>query len=120
VLPLQQPAPRQATQTQEQTVFITKTGKKYHRGSCRYLSRSKIPVALKDAKANGFTRPAVFAGLLNELILLPPNRRDNKVVGRRRTPPRGQHLLQERSGPSNRGQARSLPATVTGWTAGQC
>lgn len=34
---------------QAQTVYITKTGSKYHTGSCRYLSRSKIPISLEDA-----------------------------------------------------------------------
>jgi hypothetical protein len=38
-----------------QTVFITRTGKKYHTASCRYLASSKIPISLKDAKAKGFT-----------------------------------------------------------------
>jgi hypothetical protein len=55
VLPAQQPVPQQQTQTKEQIVYITKTGKKYHRDGCRYLSRSRIPIALKDAKANGYT-----------------------------------------------------------------
>jgi hypothetical protein len=54
VPPLQQPT-QQQTQTKEQTVYITKTGKKYHTASCRYLSKSKIPISLKDAKANGYT-----------------------------------------------------------------
>src|ERR1035437_10999911 len=31
------------------TVYVTKTGTKYHRESCRYLSKSKIPMSLKDA-----------------------------------------------------------------------
>jgi micrococcal nuclease len=51
----QAPAPQQQPQTKEQTVYITKTGKKYHRANCRYLSRSKIPTSLKDAKANRYT-----------------------------------------------------------------
>jgi micrococcal nuclease len=33
------------------TVYVTRTGAKYHRGSCRYLSKSKIPISLKEAKA---------------------------------------------------------------------
>ena len=53
--PAQQPAPQQQTQTKEQTVYATKTGKKYHRATCRYLSKSKIPMSLKDAKAQGLT-----------------------------------------------------------------
>lgn len=38
----------------EAVVYITKTGKKYHRSSCRYLSNSKLEVSLKDAKKNGY------------------------------------------------------------------
>ena len=34
------------------TVYITRTGKKYHRASCRYLKYSKIPVSLEKAKQN--------------------------------------------------------------------
>jgi micrococcal nuclease len=55
VVPAQQAAPQQQPQTKEQTVYITNTGKKYHRAGCRYLSHSKILVSLKDAKANGYT-----------------------------------------------------------------
>ena len=36
------------------TVYITETGECYHRGDCRYLSHSKIPISLKDAKAQGY------------------------------------------------------------------
>ena len=59
VLPAQAPAPQRQEQTKEQTVYITKTGKKYHRDGCRYLSHSKIPISLKDAKANGYTACSV-------------------------------------------------------------
>jgi len=37
------------------TVYVTRTGKKYHRGTCSYLRQSKIPMSLKDAKASGYT-----------------------------------------------------------------
>jgi competence protein ComEC len=36
------------------TVYVTRTGKKYHRGGCRYLSRSKMTTTLKEAVAHGF------------------------------------------------------------------
>jgi hypothetical protein len=36
------------------TVYITRTGAKYHRDSCRYLRQSKIATTLKDAVARGF------------------------------------------------------------------
>ena len=32
-----------------QTVYITKTGNKYHRGHCGYLKYSKFPITLKEA-----------------------------------------------------------------------
>lgn len=37
-------------QTAEVTVYITRTGKKYHQGYCSYLRKSKIPMSLSDAK----------------------------------------------------------------------
>jgi hypothetical protein len=58
-IPAQQPAPQSQPQTKEQTVYVTRTGKKYHRATCRYLSRSKIPTTLKDARANGYTACSV-------------------------------------------------------------
>ena len=41
--------------TQAYTVYITRTGAKYHEGYCRYLKSSKIPIELYDAKARGYT-----------------------------------------------------------------
>ena len=37
------------------TVYITKTGSKFHRASCGYLRSSSIPISLKDACARGYT-----------------------------------------------------------------
>lgn len=46
----------QQTQIEEtprmKTVYITRTGAKYHRGSCRYLRYSKISISLERAKQN--------------------------------------------------------------------
>lgn len=33
-----------------ETVYVTRTGAKYHRSGCQYLRRSRIPIALKEAK----------------------------------------------------------------------
>src|SRR5712692_3686762 len=41
--------------SEERTVYITRTGKKYHGPYCQYLSRSKIPVSLKEARKRGYT-----------------------------------------------------------------
>jgi len=44
------------SETSEDTiVYITKSGKKYHREGCRYLSKSKIPISLKEAIKRGYT-----------------------------------------------------------------
>ena len=37
-------------QTQSVTVYITKTGSKYHRANCRYLKKSSIPILFEEAK----------------------------------------------------------------------
>lgn len=37
-----------------QTVYITKTGKKYHSENCRYLSKSSYSISLTDAKGRGY------------------------------------------------------------------
>ncbi len=47
-------APSQ-TEQKEVTVYITKTGAKYHNAGCRYLSKSMIPISLKNAKSRGYT-----------------------------------------------------------------
>lgn len=40
------------TQNKSSTVYITKTGAKYHRDGCRYLSKSKISISLPNAKSS--------------------------------------------------------------------
>lgn len=36
------------------TVYITRTGKKYHRENCSYLRRSKNPISLRNAWLRGY------------------------------------------------------------------
>ncbi len=50
----------------ENFVYVTRTGKKYHRKSCSYLRKSSIPINQEKAKAAGYTpcskcRPAILA-----------------------------------------------------------
>lgn len=49
--PIVTPAPAPKQTPQAVTVYVTKTGKKYHRDGCRYLSQSRIPISLSDAKS---------------------------------------------------------------------
>lgn len=41
--------------TQSKTVYITKTGSKYHSSGCSYLSKSQIAISLSNAKSQGYT-----------------------------------------------------------------
>ena len=43
-----------SSDTSELTVYITDTGRKYHRDGCRYLSRSKHSISLSDAQSRGY------------------------------------------------------------------
>lgn len=49
------PAEPSPSPVQSETVYITQTGKKYHRAGCRHLQQSQIPISLDDAKAKGYT-----------------------------------------------------------------
>ena len=52
-VPVVNPIPKEKPTTTENksiTVYITETGKKYHRDGCRYLKKSRIPISLNDAK----------------------------------------------------------------------
>lgn len=47
------PTPAPETDNKEE-VYITNTGSKYHKGNCRHLKSSKIPISLDKAKADGY------------------------------------------------------------------
>ncbi len=47
-------AGQKETDDQQITVYVTNTGEKYHRGSCQHLRRSKTPISLSVAKAQGY------------------------------------------------------------------
>ncbi len=56
---ISQPAPiilpKTSTQAGDVIVYVTKTGKKYHRAGCSYLSKSAVPMKLSDAQARGYS-----------------------------------------------------------------
>ena len=45
----------QTSQQQEETVYITRTGERYHRGNCRHLSQSRKAIKLSKARNQGYT-----------------------------------------------------------------
>lgn len=47
-------APVIETEAPEIVVYITDTGSKYHRSSCRHLAKSKYEISLSDAIASGY------------------------------------------------------------------
>lgn len=53
---VQQAPAQQTTQSDNQTatVYITRTGKKYHAAGCKYLRKSQSAISLSDAKAQGY------------------------------------------------------------------
>ena len=48
-------ASRTSSATNSQTVYVTKTGKKYHNDGCSSLKKSKIAMSLSEAEAEGYT-----------------------------------------------------------------
>lgn len=48
-------AQAQDSQKNEQTVYVTDTGKKYHSDGYQYLKKSKIAISLDKAKARGYS-----------------------------------------------------------------
>ncbi|BBF43431.1 conserved domain protein [Lachnospiraceae bacterium KM106-2] len=46
---------KKVTKKKDVTVYITNTGKKFHRGNCRYLRKSKISIKKSQAKKRGYT-----------------------------------------------------------------
>ncbi len=59
ILPIVTPADEPAVPVEEpthtQVVYVTKSGTKYHLGSCSHLSKSKIEKPLTEAKSAGYT-----------------------------------------------------------------
>lgn len=43
-----------AQDKQTSTVYITNSGKKYHRDGCRYLKQNKLSVSLEEAQSQGY------------------------------------------------------------------
>ncbi|MDR0642842.1 MAG: thermonuclease family protein, partial [Treponema sp.] len=52
-------SPSAAGQSNGSTVYVTNTGKKYHRDGCGSLGRSRIPLSLGDALRSGYEPCAV-------------------------------------------------------------
>lgn len=46
-------------QNMEVVVYVTKTGEKYHKGTCRYLRQSKIKTTKQEAIKNGYSACSV-------------------------------------------------------------
>lgn len=54
-VPPEDPVVEEEPDPQVEIVYITDTGSKYHRGSCRHLAKSKHEISLDDAITRGYT-----------------------------------------------------------------
>lgn len=45
----------ESEESQQGTYYVTNSGKKYHKSTCGYLSKSRISISLSDAKARGYS-----------------------------------------------------------------
>jgi hypothetical protein len=48
-------SPSPTSSQSAETVYVTKSGKKYHRAGCSSLSKSAIPMTKSEAEAKGYT-----------------------------------------------------------------
>jgi len=56
------PPAQHSAQKQECTVYVTRTGHRYHQGWCRYLRQSKIRMTRTNAIKAGYTPCRVCGG----------------------------------------------------------
>ena len=64
----------QDTANPEQLVYVTRTGAKYHREGCRFLTRSQIPLALKDVGSHepcSVCKPPTLRGTTTATTVAP-------------------------------------------------
>jgi hypothetical protein len=54
--------PASTTQKQECTVYITRTGKRYHRAGCHYLHHGAVAMTREEALKRGLTPCHVCGG----------------------------------------------------------
>lgn len=52
--PIRAASTARIAETKNETVYITRTGKKFHRDGCRSLSQSRIPVKRSEARDRGY------------------------------------------------------------------
>ncbi len=73
VLPSLKPSDTDGTPVDTTTVYVTKTGTKYHQDGCQYLSNSKIAISLEDAISKEYEpcskcNPPTLSGSANSSV----------------------------------------------------
>ena len=53
-VPQKEDHPTEVLMDRDDVVFVTSSGEKYHRDGCRYLTESRIPMALSEARGRGY------------------------------------------------------------------
>jgi len=93
-----------------QTVYVTKTGKKYHVETCRYLSKSKYSIELSDAIARGYDPCSVCK---------PPTIANTKSSGYQ-APQQQKQEQQNYNPPTNEQQSQSVQCSATTKAGSRC
>lgn len=91
------------TETGDILVYVTRTGTKYHRAGCRYLSRSAIPMPLKEAVARYAPCSVCKPPTLASLSQSPPAERP---------PTSGREVIPWRDAAKYYGQVKTVEGTI--------
>lgn len=84
-----------------QTVFTTKSGKKYHKSSCRYLKYSRKQITIEKAQLLGYTACKVCKPTLaNTKVTVLQEQKDV-------SPPKNKKQKQRKTASQCRGKAKS-------------
>jgi hypothetical protein len=96
-----------ACTSEAQTVYVTRTGAKYHNGSCSYLRQSKISIDLKKAKEQGYTACSVCKPSTKESS-------KNEPTGlKTQTPVRQQNQTTQTPAPQKKSEATAQCSAIT-------
>lgn len=80
VTPIKESQPNISQDKDQQIVYITRTGKKYHRDGCRSLAKSKIPISLKEAVLSYGPCSVCNPPIIQQSIISKPPTEEKKSV----------------------------------------
>jgi hypothetical protein len=107
------------TLTEAQTVYITKTGSKYHNSGCRYLSRSKIPISLESAMRSygpcSVCKPPTLVRTTPTVKTIPSSTATRANSNKPSTVNSGSSAQQSNAASTSLAKAKTRVAYITSW-----